>query len=316
MPFSLLLSLPLALYLLPFALYLLPSFPVLYQISHTTNYAYSQPVRLQPHVVRLRPRSDSWQTLRSFSMLVTPPPLRESTFTDLDGNTLLKLWFQPEETKTLTVQVLSQVETHRTNPFDYWLEPWAVRSPIDYPASLLLQLQPYLSGQPMQYATSVDPIALQLAQDIVQAVDGNVIRFLSELNQRIHSGCKYMIREMGDPLPPGITWSTRSGSCRDFAVLFVEACRAIGLAARFVSGYQEGDTNSTDRHLHAWAEVYLPGGGWRGYDPTQGLAVADRHIALVASAFSRYAAPISGSFQQANGAQSTMTYQLKIQGLA
>jgi transglutaminase-like putative cysteine protease len=247
--------------------------------------------------------------------MVTPPPSRESTFTDLDGNTLVKLWFQPEETQTLAVQVLSQVETHRTNPFDYWSEPWAVRSPIDYPASLLLQLQPYLSGQQVQYATSVDPIALQLAQDIVQAVDGNVIRFLGELNQRIYDGCKYMTRETGDPLPAGVTWSTRSGSCRDFAVLFVEACRAIGLAARFVSGYQEGDTDSTDRHLHAWAEVYLPGGGWRGYDPTQGLAVADRHIALVASAFSRYAAPISGSFQQANGAQSTMTYQLTIQGM-
>ncbi|XHX78218.1 MAG: transglutaminase N-terminal domain-containing protein [Stenomitos frigidus ULC029] len=288
---------------------------MLYQISHTTNYAYSQPVRLQPHVVRLRPRSDSWQTLRSFSFMVTPLPLRESTFTDLDGNTLLKLWFQPEETETLAVQVLSQVETHRTNAFDYWSEPWAVRSPIDYPTSLLLQLQPYLSGQQMPYATSVDPIALQLAQDIVQTVDGNVIRFLSELNQRIYSGCKYMIRDAGDPLPPGVTWSTRSGSCRDFAVLFVEACRAIGLAARFVSGYQEGDTDSTDRHLHAWAEVYLPGGGWRGYDPTQGLAVADRHIALVASAVSRYAAPISGSFQQANGAQATMTYQLTIQGM-
>jgi transglutaminase-like putative cysteine protease len=98
-------------------------------------------------------------------------------------------------------------------------------------------------------------------------------------------------------------------------VLFVEACRAIGLAARFVSGYQEGDTDSTDRHLHAWAEVYVPGGGWRGYDPTQGLAVADRHITLVASPLSRYAAPISGSFQQSNGAQSTMTYKLTIQGM-
>lgn len=289
---------------------------MLYQISHTTNYTYTQPVSLLPHVVRLRPRSDSWQTLRSFSLLVTPQPLQSSTFTDLDGNTLIKLWFKAEQTEALTVQVLSQVETHRTNPFDYWAETWAVRSPIDYPASLLLQLQPYLGGQQVPYATSVDPIALQLAQEIVQTVDGNVTQFLNELNQRIYDGCKYMIRETGAPLPPGITWSTRSGTCRDFAVLFVEACRAIGLAARFVSGYQEGDTNSADRHLHAWAEVYLPGGGWRGYDPTQGLAVADRHIALVASALSRSAAPISGSFQKANGVQSTMTYQLTIQGQA
>ncbi len=235
--------------------------------------------------------------------------------TDLDGNTLVTLRFKPSETETLSVQVLASVETHRTNPFDYLLETWATRLPIDYPSSLLLQLQPYLSGQQVLYQTSTDPIALQLAQDIVQAVGGNTLGFLSELNQRIYAGCKYMIRETGDPLPPGVTWTTRSGTCRDFAVLFVEACRTIGLAARFVSGYQEGDPDSSDRHLHAWAEVYLPGGGWRGYDPTQGLAVADRHLALVASPLSSYAAPISGSFKQANGAQATMTYQLTIQGL-
>ncbi|XGV96289.1 MAG: transglutaminase N-terminal domain-containing protein [Leptolyngbya sp. BL-A-14] len=288
---------------------------MLYQISHTTHYSYSQPVSLLPHTVRLRPRSDSWQTLRSFSLNVTPTPSQESSLTDLDGNTLVTLRFKPDETEKLTVQVLASVETHRPNPFDYLLETWATRLPIDYPSSLLLQLQPYLGGQQVPYKTSVDPVALKLAQDIVQAVDGNTLSFLSELNQRIYTGCGYLIRETGDPLPAGVTWTTRSGSCRDFAVLFVETCRAIGLAARFVSGYQEGDLNSDDRHLHAWAEVYLPGGGWRGYDPTHGLAVADRHIALVASSFSRYAAPITGSFKQANGAQSSMTYQLTIQGI-
>ena len=235
--------------------------------------------------------------------------------TDLDGNTLVKLWFKSNQTEALIVQVLSQVETHRTNPFDYVPEAWATRLSIDYPSSLLLQLQPYLGGQQVPYGASVDPIALQFAQEIAQVVDGNTISFLGELNQRIYKGCQYMIRETGEPLPPGVTWTTRSGTCRDFAVLFVETCRAIGLAARFVSGYQEGDSNSNDRHLHAWAEVYLPGGGWRGYDPTQGLAVADRHIALVASPLSSYAAPISGAFKQANGARSTMSYQLTIQGL-
>ena len=248
--------------------------------------------------------------------MVTPTPSQEATITDLDGNTLVKLGFKANETEALTVQVLSQVETHRTNPFDYVPEAWATRMPIDYPSSLLLQLQPYLGGQQMLYAMSVDPIALQLAQDIAQAVEGNTINFLNELNQRIYQGCQYMMRETGAPLPPGVTWTTRSGTCRDFAVLFVETCRAIGLAARFVSGYQEGDPNSDQRQLHAWAEVYLPGGGWRGYDPTQGLAVADRHIALVASPLSSYAAPISGAFKQANGARSTMTYQLTIQGLS
>ncbi|MBW4469849.1 MAG: transglutaminase family protein [Stenomitos rutilans HA7619-LM2] len=288
---------------------------MLYQINHTTCYSYSQPVSLLPHVVRLRPRSDSWQTLRSCSLNVTPSPFQESIVSDLDGNTLTTLRFKPEETQTLTVQVLSSVETHRTNPFDYLLETWATRLPIDYPSSLLSQLQPYLGGQQVLYQTGIDPIALQLAQEIGHAVDGNTLNFLSELNQRIYAGCQYMIRDTGDPLPAGVTWTMRSGTCRDFAVLFVETCRAIGLAARFVSGYQEGDPDSDDRHLHAWAEVYLPGGGWRGYDPTNGLAVADRHMALVASPLSRYASPITGSFKQANGAKAAMTYQLTIQGI-
>jgi transglutaminase-like putative cysteine protease len=142
-------------------------------------------------------------------------------------------------------------------------------------------------------------------------VQGQPISFLTELNAQIHRECQYQIRETGAALPPGVTWSQRSGSCRDYAVLFAEACRAVGLAARFVSGYQEGDPDRRDRHLHAWAEVYLPGGGWRGFDPTQHAAVGDHYIALVASPLSTYTAPLSGSIKP-GGVQSEMTYQLEI----
>lgn len=91
----------------------------------------------------------------------------------------------------------------------------------------------------------------------------------------------------------------------------METCRAVGLAARFVSGYQEGDPNAAERHLHAWAEVYLPGAGWRGYDPTHGLAVADGHIALVASALPKSAAPVTGGVR--GRARSELSYKLSIQ---
>lgn len=285
-----------------------------YQIDHTTTYRYSQPTSLEPHTLRLYPRTGSFQTLRSFSLQITPAPVRQSHLTDLDGNVLVKLWFDSDvPTESLRIAARSHVETLCTNPFDYLLEPWAVRLPIDYPASLLLQLQPYLVGQQVSYGSGIDPIAVQLAQEVCLAVDGNVTAFLTDLTQRIYSTCKYTIRETGDPLPAGVTWLQRTGSCRDFAVLFVEACRAIGLAARFVSGYQEGDPDSKEYHLHAWAEVYLPGAGWRGFDPTQGLAVADRHIALAASPVSRSAAAIVGSLSRRGSIQSTMTYDLAIQ---
>jgi transglutaminase-like putative cysteine protease len=284
---------------------------VRYHIDHTTDYTYDEPVTLQPHTIRLRPRSDSAQTLESFSLTVTPTPEGQSYITDLDGNDLIKVWFGKEPTQTLTIRTESQVNTHCTNPFNFLLEPWANHLPIDYPASLLAQLKPYLAGHQLGYSDSLDPVAAQFAQEIWFKVNGNPASFLFELNDQIYKECKHLIRDTGDPFPPGITWTQKAGSCRDFSVLFMEVCRAIGLAARFVSGYQEGDPDNPERHLHAWAEVYLPGAGWRGYDPTQGLAVSDRHISLVASSYSRYAAPVTGAISP-GGVQSNISYQLAI----
>lgn len=283
---------------------------MLYQISHTTTYTYSQSVNLEPHIIRLRPRSDGWQTLQDFALDVTPEPIGQSQVIDLDGNAVIKVWFGSETlAEQLQIQARSQVETHCNNPFNFLIEPWAVKLPIDYPAALQFQLQAYLGGY--WRMTGVDPVAVQLAQEIHQAVAGDTVAFLTELNQRVYQTCKYTLRETGEPTPPGVTWTQQSGSCRDVAVLFMETCRAVGLAARFVSGYQEGDPNAAERHLHAWAEVYLPGAGWRGYDPTHGLAVADGHIALVASALPKSAAPVTGGVR--GRARSELSYKLSIQ---
>ncbi|MBE9179010.1 transglutaminase family protein [Oculatella sp. LEGE 06141] len=284
-----------------------------YQIIHTTTYTYDRPVMLSAHTVRLRPRCDVTQMLQQFSLNVNPEPSRISETVDLDGNGIIKLWFPDETTDLLSVKAAFEVETYRSNPFDFLLEAWATNLPIDYPVSLFCQLQPYLAGH--LGVGGVDAIAVQLAQEVWQATHGNTIAFLSELNQRIYTTCDYTVRETGAPLPPGITWTQKLGSCRDVAVLFMEACRAMGLAARFVSGYQEGDPDSDNRDLHAWAEVYLPGAGWRGYDPTHGLAVSDRHIALVTSPFPQSTTPISGSLKMGAGVQSEMHYQLSIQPL-
>jgi transglutaminase-like putative cysteine protease len=104
----------------------------------------------------------------------------------------------------------------------------------------------------------------------------------------------------------------KSGSCRDFAVLFMAACQAVGLAARFVSGYQEGDEAQEARELHAWPEVYIPGGGWRGFDPTHGLAVCDRHVPLAAAAHPANAAPVSGKLKPGCLATTQLNYQIQI----
>lgn len=260
-----------------------------YFICHKTIYTYHRPVLLTPHLLRLRPRCDGWQKLLDFSVVVEPQPTGIAQITELDGNSNIQLWFT-EPTEQLIVKVDSKVETYIDNPFVYQLESWALKLPFDYPSSMRSQLQPYLNP----YGATIDPTAVQLAQEIADEVNGEILSFLLTLNDRIYKSCEYIVRETGNPKQAGLTWNSKQGSCRDFSILFMEVCRAVGLGARFVSGYQEGDPEQESRDLHAWAEVYLPGGGWRGYDPTHGLAVSDRHIALAASAIPSYASPVVG----------------------
>ncbi len=238
----------------------------------------------------MQPRSSNFIQVRNFSISVQPQPAGKAYFLDLDGNSLIKLWFT-KPAKQLIIQVTSQVATICDNPFNYLLETWATTLPFDYPISLWQQLKPYL--QPDDFI--LDSVIAELAQDILIKTQGNTLDFLFTLNQIIYHECEYITREKGKPFPAGATWRRKQGSCRDYAVLFMEVCRAIGIAARFVSGYQEGDAEQENRDLHAWVEVYLPGAGWRGYDPTLGLVVSDRHIPLAASAIPSYTAVIEGS---------------------
>jgi transglutaminase-like putative cysteine protease len=261
-----------------------------YSIIHRTTYQYPISVTLKPHILRLRPRSDSWQTLADFSLEIEPKPAGRSDYLDLDGNSLIKIWFDSQCYDQLEITVRSTTITTQKNPFSYVLDAYAVQLPIDYPTSIRQQLTPYLDAQ------DFDPIAVTIAQDLMVKYDYDVLQFLSQLNQLIYRECHYGQREFGPPQPPGITWRDRQGSCRDFGVLFMAVCRVAGLATRFVSGYQEGDLDSASHTLHAWVEVYLPGAGWRGYDPTLGLVVSDRHIVLVAAPTARQTLPIEGAF--------------------
>jgi transglutaminase-like putative cysteine protease len=284
-----------------------------YKIVHIIGYDYDRPVMFDSHVVRLRPRSDVTQMLHQFALTVSPDPTQLVETVDLDGNTTTHLWFPPQKARaSLEFQAISEVETFRTNPFDFLLERWAANLPIDYSSSLLKQLRPYLAGHTQDFPYTADPVANQLAHDVSIAVGSNTVSFLTELNQRINQHCKYIVRDVGEAMPASVTWTQKVGSCRDFAMLFIEACRAVGLAARFVSGYQQSDADTDELHLHAWAEVYLPGAGWRGYDPTNAIAVADHHIALVASPFPQLTKPVTGALKTNMQAHSEMHYRLAI----
>lgn len=286
-----------------------------YAISHAITYCYDRPVHLAPHSIRLRPRSDAAQQLQDFALTITPTPDGSAELMDLGGHTTQRLWFGDRSIETLTVHAKSNVETVRSNPFNFILEPWATTLPIDYPNFLSVQLQPYLIGHFHAMPGVTDPVASELAQQLWETSDGQTVLFLTHLTQHLYKHNHYALRETGDPYPPGLTWRKQEGSCRDLAVLFMAVCRAVGLAARFVSGYHEGDPDHPDTYLHAWAEVYLPGAGWRGYDPTLGLAVGDRYVALAAAPIPKLAAAIEGRLQAGSQANSQLSYHLSIEAI-
>ncbi len=280
-----------------------------YQIEHAIDYTYDRSVTFAPHSLRLRPRSNLHQSVTKFVLSISPTPQKIVEAVDLDGNDSIVAWFDNNPSPQLHIQIQATVATQLVDPFNYLLLPWAVTLPIDYPLSMSQQLQPYLAGY---LARSIDPIAAEIAAEIWTTVDGNTLAFLTKLNQRIYHNCTYSLRQEGAALPPSIVWKNRSGSCRDLTVLFLEVCRAVGLAGRFVSGYEAG-ADTDDRHLHAWAEIYLPGAGWRGYDPTHGLVVADTHIAIAAAALPTHTAPVEGKLRTIGMVATAMSYRLLIQ---
>jgi transglutaminase-like putative cysteine protease len=263
---------------------------MLFEVTHVTTYNYSRPVFLEPHTLRFHPRSDGQQRVNRFELSVNPRPEVMTECLDCEGNVVTEVWFG-SLTEAFEITVRFAVETLRRDPFDYLLSPDAEKMPIQYPNEDGPSLVPYLRG------TGVDGSVAEFARSVAQQTKGQTVPFLFLLTRQIHDVCRTVIREAGDPLPAAVTLANRQGSCRDLTVLFMDACRAQGIASRFVSGYQEGVSGLSERDLHAWAEVYLPGGGWRSYDPTLGLAVSDRHIAVAASRMSRGAAPITGSFR-------------------
>jgi transglutaminase-like putative cysteine protease len=282
-----------------------------YRISHKTTYQYHTPVALGTHLVRLRPRSNGWQTCDSWGLTVSPAGLGQGEVVDLEGNGAVSVWFDiTKKVARLEFLAVSQVTLHQSNPFQFLLEPWAGTLPWNYPMRLYQQLSPYLRP-----GEAIDPVAQQLGQELSVAAQGEVLAFLQKLNLQIQADCLYQVRETGEAWPAGVTWRQRLGSCRDYAVLFMEVCRSQGIAARFVSGYYVGLeplVGPTPVDLHAWVEVYLPGAGWRGYDPTHGLVVGLSHIALAASSQAQDTMAIVGVVS-ATGAR--MDYAVTIEAI-
>ena len=268
-------------------------------LHHVTHYRYDQLVSLSPQVVRLRPAPHSRTPVVSYSLRVEPAAHFLNWQQDPFSNYLARLVF-PERTRALQVTVDLVAEMSVYNPFDFFLEPAAERWPFDYPAGLTQDLLPYLARGPL--TPRLEAFVRSIPRQEMGTVD-----FLVALNQRLQREIGYLIRLEPGVQTPERTLELGSGSCRDTGWLLVQVLRQLGLAARFVSGYLiqlEPDVKALDgpvgashdfTDLHAWCEVYLPGAGWIGLDPTSGLMAGEGHIPLACTPEPASAAPVEGA---------------------
>ena len=267
-------------------------------LTHTTTYRFDRPVGLSPHVVRLRPAPHCRTPVLSYSQRVEPGQHFINWQQDPFSNYLARLTF-PEKTTLLQITVDLVAEMSVYNPFDFFLEPEAERFPFTYAPDLKAELAPYLAADPRTPRLT----ALLKSLDLTPR---RTIDFLVDVNQRLQHDIGYTIRMEPGVQTPEQTLERACGSCRDTGWLMVQVLRHLGLAARFVSGYliqlapdvkaldgpSGAETDFTD--LHAWCEVFLPGAGWIGLDPTSGLLAGEGHIPLACTPQPSGAAPVEG----------------------
>jgi len=270
-------------------------------LHHKTSYKFDRPVNLSPHEVRLKPAAHARTPILSYSLSVTPEKHFINWQQDPYGNYIARHVF-PEKVRELTFTVDLVADMTVINPFDFFVEKYAEQFPFRYTEQLEHELGAYLKPEPA-CALLLDWVALA-QQALSQQM--NITHFLVALNQRLQTDIGYTVRMEPGVQTPEETLTKRLGSCRDSAWLLVQILRHLGLAARFVSGYLiqlAPDIKALDgpsgtavdfTDLHAWTEVYIPGAGWIGLDPTSGLLAGEGHIPLACTAMPSSAAPVTG----------------------
>jgi transglutaminase-like putative cysteine protease len=282
--------------------------PIRVSLQHHTRYAYDQPVWLSPHLLRLKPAAHCPAPIEAYSLRVTPGNHSLYWQQDPFGNFLARVTFpEPVSEMSISVEMIAAIGV--TNPFNFLLEDYAQEFPFVYDPQLKKDLTPFLEP------SEKGPLLEQWLRE-ADASQRGTIDFLVGLNQRVHQKIAYTIRLEAGVQSTEQTLELALGSCRDSAWLLVGILRSLGLAARFVSGYwvqldtgelsPDGKPVEDSFALHAWAEVYLPGAGWLGLDPTAGLLAGGGHLPLACTREPSGAAPVTG---RSGKSKTTFTYE-------
>lgn len=280
-------------------------------INHTTHYRYSSPVSLGNHRLLLRPRSGYDLHIVTSELTLTPEPLKLTWSRDVYGNSVAVVQFGAVTTTELIVSSEIHVEHFDDLPLDFIVEEHALNYPYLLSPNERIELGPYLIPS---YLNDQTAVAKWVKDFWTPGRSIETYGLLDQMNRSIASTFKYQAREEAGVQRPEETLRIRSGSCRDFAALLIDACRCLGIPARFVSGYANTEAiPAAMGATHAWTEIYLPGAGWKGFDSTGGVITGTKHIAVAVGRDPESLPPISGSYRSADPqVTSTLTVNVSV----
>jgi len=244
------------------------------KISHSTEYHFSEEVQLGDHTLLLRPREGHDIRIQS-SLLHVQPDHSVKWYRDIYGNSV-GIIHLPNPSNLLRIESEVVIENYATQPLDFWVDDRAVTYPFPFEPEERLDLLPYRTHS---WPSDTKRLKQWVARFWNPGTSVETFVLLDQMNKAIVEDFAYRMREEPGVQTPAKTLALQSGSCRDFATLFIEACRYLGLAARFVSGYLHNPGSTQHGSTHAWSEIYLPGAGWIGFDNTSGLVTGVDHIA-------------------------------------
>ena len=274
---------------------------------HKLEYSYEESVQLGEHRLCIKPRSHGFQRLIKFDLNISPKPKILYPLLAASGEEINRITFEGYA-NSLSIKAVSEVETLKHPDIFDGVKQRDLTLPFCR-SFINRDLQGALEG--WMPNGQHDPSAVELAQEALAGSSNNALSFTFQLIEIIQDRVKYTKRHSGPAWPASRTLRERVGSCRDLAMLMVEACRSVGIPSRFVSGYHFEDPLPNEFDLHAWAELYIPGAGWRGFDPSGKGLIDERYLTLVSSSKSNLTAVITGNFVGRKNLENNFSWEIK-----